>query len=120
MQRILDRPAVSGFNRVFNRSIEALLPLLAVPAALLIGAFILLLLKVNPLTAYASLANGAFGSLSGTTHTLVKAAPLLLVGLGVVIAFRGGVINIGGEGQLIVGALATTALSVSFPQTPGI
>jgi ABC-type uncharacterized transport system permease subunit len=37
----------------------------------------------------------------------------------VVIAFRGGVINIGGEGQILVGALATTALAVSFPGWPG-
>ena len=94
--------------------------MLAVPAALVIGAVILLLLKVNPLTAYLSLLNGAFGSLSGTTQTLVKATPLLLVGLGVVIAFRGGVINIGGEGQIIVGALAATAASVSFPHLPGL
>ena len=99
---------------------EALLPLLAAPLALVVGAGILLLLKVNPLTAYQAMLNGAFGSLSSTTQTLIKATPLLLVGLGVIIAFRGGVINIGGEGQLIVGALATTALSVSFPQTPGI
>jgi general nucleoside transport system permease protein len=120
MQRIWDRPAGAGFLKVLNQSIEALLPLLAVPAALLFGAVILLFLKVNPLTAYAAMLNGAFGSLSGTTQTLVKATPLLLVGLGVVIAFRGGVINIGGEGQIVVGALATTAVSVSFPQAPGI
>jgi len=120
MERTWNAPSVSGVKQVFNRSIEAVLPLLAVPVALLVGAVILILLKVNPITAYNSMVAGAFGSLSGITQTLVKATPLLLVGLGVTIAFRGGVINIGGEGQLIVGALAATALSVSFPDWPGV
>lgn len=42
------------------------------------------------------------GNVSGITQTLTKATPLLLVGLGIRIAFRGGVINIGGEGQIIL------------------
>jgi len=120
MEHLWNAPAVTGFKKTLNQSFEAVLPILAVPLALLIGAVILLFLKVNPLTAYASMLNGAFGSLSGTTQTLVKATPLLLVGLGVTIAFRGGVINIGGEGQLIAGALAATALSVSLPDVPGL
>ena len=41
-----------------------------------------------------------------------------LVGLGICIAFRGGVINIGGEGQIIVGALATTAFTLALPEAP--
>ncbi len=108
------------FQRVLNRILEELLPLLAVPLALVIGAVMLIALKANPLQAYGALLDGAFGDLSGITQTLVKATPLLLVGLGVVIAFRGGVINIGGEGQITVGAAATTALAVSFPKAPGI
>ncbi len=106
-------------RKQINRAIEELLPLLAVPVALLIGVFMLLALKANPLQAYAALFEGAFGDISGITQTLVKATPLLLVGLGVVIAFRGGVINIGAEGQIIVGALATTALAVSAAAWPG-
>lgn len=97
---------------------EYLIPLLSVPFALFIGAIVLLLMKVNPLEAYGSLFKGAFGSVSAITQTLVKATPLLLVGLGVTIAFRGGVINIGGEGQLVAGALAGTAVALSLPDTP--
>ncbi|MCB9104310.1 MAG: ABC transporter permease [Anaerolineales bacterium] len=48
---------------------------------------------------------------------MVKAVPLLLVGLGIVIAFRANVINIGAEGQLIVGALITTYLAVELGDT---
>ena len=79
----------------------------------------LLILKVNPLTAYAQLVNGAFGSVSGITQTLVKATPLLLVGLGICIAFRASVINIGGEGQIIAGALAATWFPLTFRTWPG-
>ncbi len=113
-------PDHQGLRTILNRIMEALLPLLAVPVAFIFGAIMLLALKANPIEAYGSLFQGAFGSVSGITQTLVKATPLLLVGLGVTIAFRGGVINIGGEGQILVGALATTALAVSFPTWPGV
>ena len=110
----------AGMKRVLNKVFEALLPLLAVPVAFLIGAMMLLALGANPLEAYGAMITGAFGDVSGLTQTLVKATPLLLVGLGVCIAFRGGVINIGGEGQIIVGALAATAVAVGFKEWPGL
>jgi simple sugar transport system permease protein len=78
-----------------------------------------LLLKVTPLTAYKEMVVGAFGSISGITQTLVKATPLLLVGLGICIAFRASMINIGGEGQIIVGALAATWFPLAFRTWPG-
>jgi simple sugar transport system permease protein len=87
-----------------DRLFDAMLPLLAVLLAFVVGAVILWLQGVNPLEAYRAMIVGAFGSKNGLADTLVKATPLLLVGLGIAIAFRGGVINIGAEGQLIVGA----------------
>src|SRR5665648_195846 len=108
-------PEKPDYKNILNRTIDALLPLLAVPLAMLVGAIMLLFLKVNPITAFGALFQGAFGDVSAITQTLVKATPLLLVGLGICIAFRGGVINIGGEGQLIAGALATSAIALSIP-----
>lgn len=99
--------------------IDALLPVFATLAALLIGAIMLMILKVNPLVAYKALLDGAFGSANAFAETLVKATPLLLVGLGICIAYRGNVINIGGEGQMIVGALLATAVGLNFPELPG-
>lgn len=96
----------------------ALAPVLAVLAALLIGAVLLILLRADPLQAYAAMVGGAFGSVSGLTQSAVKAAPLLLVGLGIVIAFRASVINIGGEGQIIMGALSATWFSLAFRTWP--
>jgi ABC-type uncharacterized transport system permease subunit len=101
------------------RVFDFLLPLLATLAALAIGAVMLILLKANPLEAYSALLEGAFGSKNALADTLVKATPLLLVGLGICIAFRGGVINIGGEGQLVVGAVAGTLIGLVFPDASG-
>jgi len=97
----------------------AVMPILAVLLALFIGAIMLLLLGVNPLEAYSAMISGVFGSVSGMTQALVKATPLLLVGLGICIAFRASVINIGGEGQLILGALMGTWFSLTFRTWPG-
>ncbi|MBK8932036.1 MAG: ABC transporter permease [Chloroflexi bacterium] len=95
-------------RQFFDRLIDTLMPVFAVLAAFAVGAVILLLQGVNPLEAYQSMIIGAFGSKNGLSDTLVKATPLLLVGLGIAIAFRGGVINIGAEGQIIMGSLFTT------------
>ena len=79
----------------------------------------LLFLKVNPIQAYKALWEGAFGTSNAFAETLVKATPLLLVGLGICISFRGDVINIGGEGQMIVGALFATWVGLTFTNLPG-
>lgn len=97
----------------------AALPALAMVVALLIGAVLLWLLKANPIEAYTAMLKGAFGSVFGLTQSLVKATPLLLVGLGICIAFRANVINIGGEGQIIAGALMATWFSLQMRTWPG-
>ena len=56
--------------------------------------------------------DGAFGSSYAIwSATLVRSAPLLLLGLGVALAFRAGVLNIGAEGQFLLGAISATALA---------
>jgi simple sugar transport system permease protein len=92
---------------------------LAVVGALLIGAILLLIVNANPLTAYGAMLLGPFSSIYGLTETMVKATPLMLIGLGIVIAFRSGILNIGAEGQMMMGALAGTAVALSFPNLPG-
>lgn len=100
--------------------LDVLTPFLAVFAALLVGAIMLLVLGANPIEAYAALIEGAFGSTNALADTVVKATPLLFVGLGICIAFRGGVINIGGEGQFVAGALAATAFALAVPEGPPV
>lgn len=116
--------ASSGAHRarghdVVGMVLGASLPVLAVGAALLIGAVMLVLLKADPIQAYGAMIEGAFGSTSGITQSLVKATPLLLVGLGICIAFRASVINIGAEGQIILGAVAATWFALEFRTLPG-
>ena len=73
---------------------------LAVLIGFAFGSILILLTGNDPLIAYVSLFNGILGSVYSITETLVKTIPLLLAGLGMAIAFRCKVINIGGEGQI--------------------
>lgn len=70
--------------------------------------------------AAAALVRGAAGSHYAIfSATLVRATPLILTGLAVAIAFQGGVLNIGAEGQLLAGAAAAAALSLAVGAAPG-
>jgi ABC-type uncharacterized transport system permease subunit len=108
---------VFGFD-VVKPLVALVVPVGAVVAALAIGAVMLLALGTNPLQGYAALFNGAFGGWDALADTAIKATPLLLVGVGICIAFRAGVINIGGEGQIIAGALLSTSVALAIPGTP--
>lgn len=74
------------------------------------GAALVALSGGHPAKAGAALVYGAFGTSSHIAGVIVKTVPLLLTGLSVAVAFRVGLFNIGGEGQLYVGALAAAAL----------
>lgn len=63
--------------------------------------------------------SGAFGDKFGVARTLLKSIPLILTGLGVVVAWRGGMFNIGGEGQYLVGALAAATVARPMLAHPG-
>lgn len=73
--------------------------------ALLIGCIVLLASGINPIAAYRALLFGAFGNLRNTFDTLGRATPIIFTGLAIAFAFRGGMFNIGAEGQLAAGAI---------------
>jgi len=87
-------------------------------AALLVGAVMIAALGANPLDGYHALVSGAFGSSYALGSTAVKAVPLLLVGVGICIAFRANAFNIGGEGQIAMGGLAGAATALVLPNLP--
>ena len=91
-------------------------PLVSVLLALVFCAVFLVLTGRDPLEIYGAMLNGAIGSSYGLSETLVKAIPLMLCGLGVSLAFRMQLWNIGGEGQLYLGAFAATWAALSFPE----
>lgn len=82
----------------------------AIVLALLIGAIVLALVGGNPLAAYAQIARSSFGSVAVFSDTLVKATPLILVGLACALAFRMRLWNIGAEGQFFLGAWGASAV----------
>ena len=92
----------------------------ALVCALLVGAVFILLAKSDPVKAYGVMFTGPFTSKFGISETLVRAAPLLLVGLGIVVSFRSGILNIGGEGQILIGAVTASAAAIFFSQWPAV
>lgn len=92
------------------------IPILSVVFALGFCAIFLALTGQSPLKVYTEMVIGAVGSSYGLSETIVKAIPLMLCGLGISIAFRMQLWNIGGEGQLHMGAFAATWLALSFPE----
>jgi len=109
--------AATGWKPLFLRWLT--LPTAAI-GALLIGALIIAAMGANPLTGYHALLTGAFGGSYALASTAVKAVPLLLVGIGICISFRANVLNIGGEGQIVMGALAGAATALALPNLPKI
>ena len=97
--------------------IVALAPIIAVLLAFVAGAVLLLILGADPIKAYATMIDGAFGNQASIFRTLTRATPLLIIAVGICIAFRGGVINIGAEGQVFVGAIAAAAFSLGAGST---
>ena len=91
----------------------------ALVIALLLGALMMLALGANPITGYRALLEGAFGGSYALSSTAIQAVPLLLVGVGICIAFRANVFNIGGEGQIAMGGLLSAATALALPDLPG-
>jgi ABC-type uncharacterized transport system permease subunit len=86
------------------------LPVFAIAAALLLFGLLGALAGVDPLDVWTTLFTGAFGSWFSWQNTLQRAAPLMLTALCVAIPARAGLVVIGGEGALVLGALAGAAL----------
>ena len=105
---------------LLSRFSGVVIPLAAVLAALAIGALMILALGADPIEGYRALFEGAFGSKDALADTAIRAMPLLLVGTGICIAFRARVINIGGEGQIVAGALLSTVTALAVPGLPSI
>ncbi|MEM7047977.1 MAG: ABC transporter permease [Pseudomonadota bacterium] len=95
-------------------------PLLASLAALILSAALIIWAGQSPLRAYQELVLAALGSRGGLAETLSYATPLIFTGLAAAIAFRAKFWNIGGEGQLYIGACAATALGTGILTAPPV
>ena len=86
--------------------------------ALILGGIIMIFNGKNPIQGYGALITGAFGSKYALATTFTKTVPLILTGLATAIAFMTGIFNIGGEGQLYLGAFAATYIGFTFKGLP--
>jgi ABC-type uncharacterized transport system permease subunit len=85
---------------------------LSILVAAILGAFLFLWVGVNPVRAYLEIFKGAFGSPYNFSEVLVRATPLILCGLSVMIAGKMLIWNIGAEGQLVMGGVAGAGVAL--------
>jgi ABC-type uncharacterized transport system permease subunit len=93
-------------------------PLLAVLAALAVGAAIIAAAGDDPLSVYGLLLGSALSWPDGIGYTLFYATPLIFTGLSVAVAFRAGLFNIGAEGQLCIASFAAAWVGITGAALP--
>jgi general nucleoside transport system permease protein len=106
-------------NRIQPIIIPILSPLIAIALSLLVGAILILLAKANPITAYTILIQESLTNYYGFGNMLTKTAPLLLSSLGVLLALKAGLFNIGAEGQIYMGGLGSALVGLFWQGIPG-
>jgi len=92
---------------------------LAVALVFVVGSIAMLVAHASPIVGFGALFSGALGSPSELGETLVQTTALLFPALGITIAFRAGLFNIGAEGQLVLGGLAAGYVAAALP-LPGV
>lgn len=93
---------------------------LAALGAVALSSLVLLAIGASPFATFATIFGGPLKDLFGVSEIGVRAVPLTLVALGVAISFRSGILNIGAEGQMQVGILASSAVALGLPRAPGV
>jgi ABC-type uncharacterized transport system permease subunit len=117
-------PTLRGFSLRLEPRLEVprwlpyVVPMLCLAIALILGMVPMIVLGINPLAGYRDMVLLAFGSAYGISETIMKAIPLMLAGLGVALAFRMLIWNIGAEGQLYMGAFLSTLVAYTWPDAP--
>jgi len=91
---------------------------LSIVIALALASVLFLAVGRDPFKVYVSIAAGSIGTLYGISETILEAVPLLLISLGLCIAYKGRYWNIGAEGQYVMGAIAVTPLALSLQGLP--
>jgi len=99
---------------------QLVLPLISIVLVFIVSSVILLFSGHSPISAYGAMISGAFGDMGKIADTLGTATPLILTGLAVAIAMKGGAVNIGCEGQLYVGAMAATITGIFVKGLPAV
>ena len=93
-------------------------PVAIIAAAFVVAGVFLLPFGINPLSVYGEIVAGSFGSLNGLSETLLFMTPILLTGVATIISFRCGMWNVGADGQLYLGAIATVGVGFNSLELP--
>jgi simple sugar transport system permease protein len=108
-----------GFLQRYGTTIEyILIPWAALIAALGVFGLFVFLFGKNPLNLYYYMYQGAFGTWFSWQNSLTRAAPLILTALCTALPAQLGMVIIGGEGALLIGALAATGAALALPSAP--
>ena len=86
--------------------------------AFAVGAVLIALEGVSPVTAYGTLLQASLGSTNGLAETAIRTVPLALCGMGIALAFRTGVFNVGAEGQLYIGGVVAAVIGTALAGLP--
>ena len=105
-------------NRNFKIIYKAVIILLAVLATFLMSSVILLVLRADIMKTFYTILISPLTKMGHITEVLIRAIPLCIIALGVSVAYRSGIINIGAEGQMAMGILAFTAVALACPDVP--
>lgn len=92
--------------------------ILAILAAMLIGSIILMTIGADVFKTYLVILFEPLKTTLQLSEVLLRAIPLTIIALGISVAYRSGIINIGAEGQMAMGILGTTAVALAFPELP--
>src|SRR5262245_56155666 len=93
---------------------------IAVLFALALGAAVIVLIDENPVGVFTTLLRGAFGDMGRVAGTLLQTTPILISGVAACIALRGGMFNVGVEGQLFMGGFAAALVGFSVAMPTGL
>ena len=107
---------VRKFERIFSFTV----PVLAIIVSLAFVSIIIVWQKANPFEAFGALFSGAFGNPYSLGSSLNVAAPLIFSGVGIALAARGGIINLGAEGQIIFGGIFATLAATQISGIPAV
>ncbi|WP_167142836.1 ABC transporter permease [Canibacter zhoujuaniae] len=100
----------SGVKKALTSSI-----LLSILSAFAVGAVLLLLTGANPIDGYRAMLEGALGTGLGLANTIARATTIICFALAIAVAFRAGVLNLGTEGQAVLGALTGGLVALYMP-----
>jgi general nucleoside transport system permease protein len=107
-------PGGEGAREVFASILRVAVPILL---ALVVGGIILLILGKDPLAYYGYVVKRGLLTWGGLQETLTRMSPLLLLAAGLIVAFRAGIWNLGGDGQFLLAAVITAALGPALVGT---